>query len=112
MNKRIIAIVLGLCLGLVGGHAAEAAIARTVTLKWTPNPAQVSGYEVYFGKTPDAARMRQLPVPLTLNLAAPSVQFNILRDLGALPGQSLCFRVKAYDNTTKSAFSPAVCTTI
>lgn len=112
MNKLLTVLVLGISVGLTGGPSADAALARTVTLKWAPNPEKVSGYEVYFGKTATAAKMRQLPVPLTLDLTAPSVQFNILRDLGALPGQSVCFRVKAYDNTTKSAFSPAVCTMI
>jgi len=112
MNKLIYAVAL--CAGIVGfgGANAEAATARAVTLKWAPNAQPVTGYEVHYGKTAAPTRMRLLANPTNLNLAAPSVQFNVLRDLGALPGQEVCFRVKAYSNTGKSAFSNAVCATI
>ncbi len=56
--------------------------------------------------------MRQLFVPLMLDLKAPAVRFDVLRDLAVLPGQRVCFRVTAYDNVSKSAFSDAVCATI
>jgi len=67
---------------------------------------------VYFGRTADQSQLRLLPVSSMLNLAAPAVRFDVLRDLVALPGQTDCFRVKAVGNTAKSAFSEAVCTTI
>ncbi|MGH8503617.1 MAG: hypothetical protein ACREVE_14310 [Gammaproteobacteria bacterium] len=113
-NKLFTALaVVGICAGLMGaGGDAEAARARTVTLKWAAGAQQVIGYEVYYGKTAVPARMRLLASPTNLNLAAPAVQFNVLRDLGALPGQGVCFRVKAYGTQAKSAFSDAVCTTI
>ncbi|MGH8504264.1 MAG: fibronectin type III domain-containing protein [Gammaproteobacteria bacterium] len=111
-SKLIYAIAL--CAGMMGlgGANAEAATARAVTLKWASNPGQVSGYEVYYRKAPQMRRLRQLPVSYTMNLAAPSARYNVLRDLGALPGQTVCFRVKAYNNVAKSAFSPAVCTKV
>ncbi len=40
------------------------------------------------------------------------MRFDVLRDLAVLPGQRVCFRVTAYDNVSKSAFSDAVCATI
>ncbi len=113
-NKLVHAMVVaGICVGLMGaGSAAEAATARAVTLEWAPNAQAVIGYEVHYGKTATPTRMRLLANPTDLNLAAPSAHFNVLRDLGALPGQEVCFRVKAYSNTGKSAFSNAVCTII
>lgn len=111
-NKLIYAIAL--CAGIMGfgGANAEAATARAVTLKWAANPGQVSGYEVYYRKASQMRRMRQLPVSYNMNLATPSAHYNVLRDLGAVPGQTVCFRVKAYNNVAKSAFSPAICTKI
>lgn len=104
-------MVAGICVGLLGaGGSAEAAKSRTLTLKWAPNAQPVIGYEVHYGKTAAVGRMRLLANPANLDLAAPAVQFNVLRDLGALPGQEVCFRVKAYSNQAKSAFSDAVCT--
>jgi hypothetical protein len=67
---------------------------------------------VYYGRTADQTKMRQLFVPLMLDLKAPAVRFDVLRDLVVLPGQRVCFRVKAYDNVSKSAFSDVVCATI
>jgi hypothetical protein len=99
--------------GLLGmSGSTEAAVARSVTVKWAAHPKPVLGYRVFFGKTADRTQMRPLSVPLDINLSSPAVTYNVLRDLGALPGQKLCFRVKAYDHTTTSAFSPAVCTTV
>jgi hypothetical protein len=112
MNKFFCAVVLGAFASLATLHTAEAARAPTVTLKWTAHTQTVAGYEVYYGRTANA-RMRPLFVPRTLNLKAPTVQYNVLRDLGALPGQQVCFRVKAYDNGgAKSEFSTPVCTNV
>ncbi len=55
--------------------------------------------------------MRQLFVPLMLDLKAPAMRFDVLRDLVVLLGQCV-FGVKAYDNVSKSAFSDVVCATI
>ena len=112
MNKLIYAIAL--CAGIMGlgGANAEAATARAVTLKWASNPGQVSGYEVYYRKLPHMRRLHRLPVSHSMNLAAPSAHYNVLRDLGALPGQTVCFRVKAYNNVARSAFSQPICTKI
>ncbi len=56
--------------------------------------------------------MRQLSVPLMLDLKVPAVRFDVLWDLAVLPGQRVCFRVKAYANVSKSAFTDVVCVTI
>lgn len=107
-------MALSICVSLTGagGEFADAAVVRTLTLKWAPVPQPIIGYEVYCGKTRKRHRMRQVAVPHSFNLAAPAVRFNILRDLAALPGQKVCFRVKAYYNTLKPAFSQAVCATV
>jgi hypothetical protein len=112
MNTRICALVLGLIVGLSATGTADAVVARNLILKWAPHPQPVIGYEVYYGRAPDAARMRRLPVPVGMNLNSPSVQFNVLRDLRALPGQNVCFRLKAYNSQIRSKFSPAVCTRV
>jgi hypothetical protein len=67
MKKIIYAIVLiSVSAGIigVGGGSADAAITRKATLPWAPNSETVTGYEVYYGKTPDSSKMRQLPVPV------------------------------------------------
>jgi hypothetical protein len=88
MNKLTYAVAL--CAGIMGfgGANAEAATTRAVTLKWAANPGQVSGYEVYYGRTADQTKMRLLPVSYNMNLAAPSAHYNVLRDLRVLPGQA------------------------
>ncbi len=78
-----------------GGANAEATTARAVTLKWTAN-----------------TRMRLLLESYDMNLVAFSPRLDVLCDLRLLPGQDVCFRIKAYNNIAKSAFSPAVCSTI
>jgi hypothetical protein len=113
MNRHVYAAVLGVCMALLGtSGATDAAVARTVTVKWAAHTQPVIGYQVFYGKGAERHQMRPLPVPQNINLNHPAVTYNVLRDLGALPGQRVCFRVKAYDRTTTSGFSPAVCTTV
>lgn len=112
MNKLIYAAVLSVSMGFVGSHSAAAATTRTLTLQWLASTQTVAGYEVYYGRTNAQDRMRRLPVPVQMNLSSPAVQYNVLRDLGALPGQKVCFRVRAYNNTAKSGFSNPVCATV
>jgi len=77
-----------------------------LTLKWNPNPA-ANWYEVYFGRTADRTKMQLLAKP-----DESSADFDILTDLSALPGEEVCFRVKAFNNVAESGFSDAVCTII
>lgn len=111
MNKQIAAVVLGVSV-LMGMNAAEAVSPHMLTLTWAPNAQRVAGYEVYAGPSAEPTKMRLLAVPRNLKLNSPAMRLHVLRDLKALPGQSVCFRVKAYDNTAKSDFSQAVCTKI
>ncbi len=84
-----------------------------LTLTWEPSPEPVViGYHVYYDATPDRHRMELLTIPAILNLATPSIEFDILRDLGALPGQDVCFRVKAYSLVSESDLSQEVCAII
>jgi nitrogen fixation protein FixH len=110
MNKLLCAAALSFVAALTSVNAADANKARTVTLKWTAHTQTVAGYEVYYGRSADQTRMRELFVPRTLNLKAPAVEYDLLRDLKVEPGQAICFRVKAYNNAAKSGFSSPVCT--
>jgi hypothetical protein len=114
MSKLIWAIVLvGVCLGSAGANAASAPSAdNKLTLTWEPVPGAAIGYNVYFGETREGSDMQRLPVPHDLKLADPAVEFDILMDLSAAPGQQVCFRVEAYDNVSASDFSSAVCVII
>lgn len=108
MNKLFCAVVLGVTASLATIHTAQAANTRAVTLRWAAPTQTVAGYEVHYGRTANG-RMRPLFVPLSLNLKAPAVQYQVLRDLGALPGQQVCFKIKAYNNAATSGFSTPVC---
>lgn len=83
-----------------------------LTLTWNPNPDEVLGYAVYFG--PSAGNATQLVselslVPGLLDPLAPSVQYHLGNDLGLTQGDSVCFRLKAYNTAGYSDYSAAAC---
>lgn len=87
-----------------------------VALAWQPNMDPIAGYIVYYGPTPDAATTLAVQLSLAndpFNGLAPNVSFNAGRDLGLSYGDSVCFRLRAYNTANMlSGWSPAACGTI
>jgi len=86
-----------------------------VTVSWDPNPEYVSGYWVVYGDTPDTATTLVsdlLTESGDFNPSAPSVFYSAAADLGANPGDQVCFRVGAKLDLLESSLSAAVCGTI
>lgn len=86
-------------------------------LAWQPNSdGVVAGYRVYYGPSGDQATTQASDLALTaanFNAQAPSVVYNAQRDLGLVAGQSVCFRLRAYNEQgTLSAWSTPACGTI
>ena len=89
----------------------------TLALAWDPNPAadQVQGYIVYYGATGTTATVELSNIPVTasgFNPSAPGVSYDAWNDLKLKTGDSICFRVKAYNMVGTSGYSSAVCGTI
>lgn len=83
-----------------------------LTLTWNPNPDEVLGYAVYFGPSAEYAVQLASELPLAsglLNPESPRVQYYLGGDLGLAQGDSVCFRLKAYNEDGYSAYSPAAC---
>jgi hypothetical protein len=86
---------------------------KQVILSWDPSPVSVVGYIVYNGATADTASQEAavLSVDLgTIDALNPKWLCDLRNDLGVLPGEQVCFRVKAYDGSQLSDYSEAVCT--
>lgn len=86
-----------------------------LTLTWDANPQEVLGYYVYFGSSPENATQFLSDLSVTyadFNAASPQVRYSALKDLGVQSGDSVCFRVKAYDTVSESAVSDVACTTV
>ena len=85
---------------------------QKITLAWNPSPAPVIGYLVYYGPTADRARRQVSNIQVnspSFNPDAPSVTFDMDRDLILGDDGRACFRVRAYDSTVISDFSESVC---
>lgn len=93
-----------------------AATDTTVALTWQPNSDPIAGYVVYYGPTPEAATTLATQLSLSsngMNPQAPSVSFNAGTDLGLNYGDSVCFRLRAYNSANvMSDWSGAACGTI
>ncbi|MGF1615666.1 MAG: Ig-like domain-containing protein, partial [Gammaproteobacteria bacterium] len=84
-------------------------------LAWDPNPPaeKVQGYRVYFGSTASEAKKEVANLSVakaSFDASAPSVKFNAWDDIRAKAGQTVCFRVTAYNAVGMSDFSEAACT--
>lgn len=96
--------------------SGSAATDTVVALTWQPNTDPIAGYIVYYG--PTAAAATTLAVQLSLagdpfSGQAPNVSFNAGRDLGLNYGDSVCFRLRAYNTANVlSGWSDAACGTI
>jgi hypothetical protein len=119
-------VVIGLLCGCLGGSGSDepsTSINDTcvdcpaqslITLSWDPNPESdaVIGYLIYHGASAGAATQLISDLPITnpdFNALSPQVQYSALLDLGVEAGETLCFRVKAYNTTSVSEFSEAAC---
>ncbi len=94
--------------------ACSSCTSRSVSMTWSANTDTVLGYKVYFGPSGNASTLlADVPLGTTgFDPNAPSVQYDSATDLGAQPGDTVCFRVKAYNSAGASAFSSESCSTI
>ncbi len=89
---------------------------EALNLAWLPHPDEtVAGYIVYYG--PNIDTVTQVASNLSVgspnfNPQAPAVQYNAEIDLRLQPGDTVCFRLKAYNVDGLSDYSPGVCTLI
>lgn len=95
---------------------ASAPVNDAVTLSWKPNPEIVDGYLIYFGGNADVVDTQATKV-ITVSTPgfdprAPAVRYDSWYDFGLLPGDNVCFKVRAYNADGVSEFSPAVCSII
>jgi hypothetical protein len=98
---------------VLSSNAGNGATQATIRINWQPNTDPVAGYVVYYGPTPDTATTTAAELPVTntaFNAVAPSVSFNAGQDLGLRDGQSVCFRLRAYNSSnTLSDWSAPAC---
>ncbi len=83
-----------------------------LTLSWLSNPGGVLGYIIYYGPTPDTADVEITNLPATavgFEPLTPSQQYDPYTELGLLPGDNVCFRLRAYNNGGTSGWSDAIC---
>lgn len=86
-------------------------------LVWQPNnDGVVAGYRVYYGPSGDDATTQASDLALTaanFNPQSPAIAYNAQRDLGLATGQTVCFRLRAYNSQgALSAWSAPACATI
>jgi hypothetical protein len=96
-------------------NCANCAADVSLTLTWQPNPDAVLGYSIYYGPTGDTADRQASDVSVDSRLfdaSAPALTFNATDDLGLRLGDSVCFRIQAYNSNGKSPLSDPVCTVI
>ena len=86
-----------------------------ISLQWLPNTDRVDGYIVEYGPSEYAAM--QIASTLYNNSGLfdpdnPAVQLDVYDDLGLNQGESVCFRIRAFNANSASAPSAPMCTII
>jgi len=76
---------------------------KLLALAWYSSPGEVLGYIVYYGSTPESA------TTIASETSGTSVEYYTNADLGLNPGDSVCFRLKAFNLAGLSGFSGAAC---
>lgn len=76
---------------------------KMLALAWYSNPGDILGYIVYYGSSPEAATV------IASETSGTSVVYSTKLDLGLDPGDSVCFRLKAFNFAGLSDFSGAAC---
>jgi hypothetical protein len=102
-------------IGLVVGTQAHAGFVThksTLILELGATTKGVNDYYIYHGNTLDSACLQMLPNVSNFEGAALPVKLNVLRYLGALPGEGVYLRVKAYGRVSDSALFPPKCSFI
>lgn len=69
-------------------------------VSWQPFGNNTSGYMVYYGITAESTNASVSDLPTNSGLidpAAPSVTYDSVRDLGLFVGDTVCFRIHAYN---------------
>ena len=96
-----------------GFNAGSELVPSTIlTLSWQPTGDSVDGYIVYYGPAADTVNTEVTTTLINspgINLLAPSVKLNSWSDLGLLPGNNICFTVRAYNADGLSGPSTPVC---
>jgi hypothetical protein len=80
-------------------QTSDRSIADTLNINWSPYPESVSGYLVYYGSTPETATTLASDLPSdasNFDASAPSISYQPLQ-LGLNSGDTVCFRIQAYD---------------
>jgi len=114
---RIAAVVVFACVFLAAcGGGLGSGGSHSIHVAWQPHPdPSVTGYVIYYG--PNIAEANTVasnqPIDsLGFNPQAPSVSFEPVANLGLQPGDTVCFRLKAYNPDGESGFSSGSCTKV
>jgi hypothetical protein len=87
-----------------------------LTLTWKPSSGSIQGYKVYYGTTANSAITELSDIPNTLstsfNPAIPKIQYDSWYALRLLSGDSVCFKIRAYNADGLSGWSLPICGTI
>jgi hypothetical protein len=81
-------------------QTSDGSVADTLNINWSPYSESVSGYLVYYGATPETATTLASDLPSgtsNFDASAPSISYQPLQDLGLSTGDTVCFRIQAYD---------------
>ncbi len=73
---------------------------NTLNIAWSPYPGNAWGYIVYYGPTTDTTTTLASNLPIAtgnINASSPSVSYQPTLDLGLNTGDTVCFRIQAYD---------------
>lgn len=102
---------------LAGGTTTSPdTVANTkLTVSWKPNPESVNGYIVYFGPSASAVTNETTDVKAfagSFDPAKPAIEYDSWYDLGLRLGDSVCFKLRAYNADGLSDWSLPACTTV
>jgi len=94
---------------------ATCAIGTSIKLAWSPNAPSdnVLGYRLYLGPTEDAMGMMMVDDIMTTQTgfdpAMPTIAYDAWADFKLRIGETVCFRMTAYNSAGESGFSNAAC---
>lgn len=87
-----------------------------LTLNWLPVSGTVQGYKVFFGPTTGSMNSELSDITNTIstsfNPASPSIRYDSWFNLRLLPGDTVCFQLRAYNSGGISSGSAPVCSVI
>ncbi len=102
--------------GSTPASETSAATDTVISLAWSANADSVAGYIVYYGPTVAAATVATADLSTSaqsFDPQAPAVSFNAGRDLALKHGDTVCFRLRAYNGANAlSDWSAAACSVI